>query len=66
MAPIDKMNKDKTALENWRPITLLNLDYKLIAKVLALTIKKYYQQLLIKINRAMFRTRILGKLYERY
>ena len=28
-------SRDETSLNNWRPITLLNLDYKIIARVLA-------------------------------
>jgi len=34
MSPIYK-KKDKTKIENYRPITLLNTDYKLMTKVLA-------------------------------
>lgn len=32
---IPKKEKDKARLENWRPITLLNCDYKIFTKVLA-------------------------------
>lgn len=32
---IPKKNKDRRYLRNWRPITLLNVDYKLIAKCLS-------------------------------
>lgn len=32
---IPKPNKDKECLENWRPITLLNNDYKILALILA-------------------------------
>lgn len=31
---IPKKGKDKRRLENWRPITLLNLDYKILAKAI--------------------------------
>lgn len=31
-----KPNKDSLFLENWRPITLLNVDYKLLALVYAI------------------------------
>ncbi len=36
---IPKPNKDKECLENWRPITLLNNDYKILASVLARRMK---------------------------
>lgn len=32
---IPKKNKDKRFIKNWRPITLLNLDYKILAKALS-------------------------------
>jgi hypothetical protein len=34
-----KKNKLRTLLKNWRPITLLSVDYKLLAKSLALRLK---------------------------
>ena len=36
---IDKKDKDRTLLGNWRPISLLNMDVKLLSKVLAYRIK---------------------------
>ncbi len=36
---IPKPNKDKECLENWRPITLLNNDYNILASVLARRMK---------------------------
>ena len=34
-----KKNKKRTLLKNWRPITLLNVDYKILAKALAMRLK---------------------------
>ena len=37
---IDKPGKDLTLLKNWRPISLLNTDYKIATKVLAMRLQK--------------------------
>ena len=37
---IPKKNKDKSILENLRPISLLNVDYKILTKVIAKRIEK--------------------------
>lgn len=37
---IPKPDKDLLLIENWRPITLLNVDYKILATVLARRLKK--------------------------
>ena len=39
---IPKSNKDLEELSNWRPITLLNIDYKIATKAISNRIKKYY------------------------
>ncbi len=36
---IEKKGKDRTSLDNWRPISLLNVDYKIISKAIALRLE---------------------------
>ena len=37
---LEKKGKDRMFIKNWRPISLLNLDYKILTKVLATKMKK--------------------------
>ena len=39
---IPKGNKQRDLIKNWRPITLLNIDYKLLSGALANRLKKYF------------------------
>ena len=43
---IQKKGKDETLIKNWRPISLLNCDYKIFSKVLSLRIKQYLPKLI--------------------
>ena len=36
---IEKQGKDRTLMENWRPISLINVDAKIISKVIAARVK---------------------------
>ncbi len=35
ITPIDKKEKDRSLLENWRPISLVNVNAKIMSKVIA-------------------------------
>lgn len=50
---IPKPNKDLLVIDNWRPITLLNNDYKVIASVLASRLKSGLKSL-ISVNQSGF------------
>ena len=43
---IPKKGRDRNYIQNWRPITLLNVDYKIISKVIAERIKIFLPNLI--------------------
>ena len=38
---IEKKGKDRSLIENWRPISLVNVDAKIMSKVVAIRIKNH-------------------------
>ena len=57
---IPKAGKDPCYLKNWRPISLLNQDYKLIARILAERCKKHLQKLISDDQNGFVPNRYIG------
>lgn len=57
---IPKKNRDKRYINNWRPITLLNLDYKILAKSLSNKIQDVIPKLIHPDQSGFVRRRFIG------
>ena len=51
---IEEQGKDWTLIENWQPISLINVDAKIISKVITVKVKMLCQALFVTIKQAMF------------
>ena len=58
---IEKKDKDKRFIKNWRPISLLNVDYKIISKALASRVKKVLPNLISPQQTAYVENRFIGE-----
>ena len=58
---LEKPNKDKRYVSNWRPISLLNLDQKIIPKTLAIKLKKVLPVLITPSQTAYVNGRFIGE-----
>jgi hypothetical protein len=58
---IPKKNKDPRSLKNWRPISLLNTDYKIITKILANRIKSALPSVINPDQVAYLKKRFIGQ-----
>ena len=58
---IEKKDKDKKLIKNWRPISLLNIDTKRISKVLAEELKKVLPSLISKNQAAYVKGRFINE-----
>ena len=58
---IPKKGKDDSKIQNWRPISLLNVDYKILAKMLATRIKKHLEYLINDDQRGFVPGRYIGE-----
>ncbi len=57
---IPKHGKDLTYLKHWRPISLLNTDYKILAQALALRMQKVLPQIISPDQNAYITGRFIG------
>ena len=58
---LEKKDKDKRLIKNWRPISLLNVDAKIISKVWATRLKKVISFLVTSDQTAYIRGRFIGE-----
>ena len=61
IALIEKKDRDKQYIKNWRPISLLNVDAKIISKILATRLKKVISQLISSDQTAYVSGRFIGE-----
>ena len=58
---IPKKNKNRLFLKNWRPISLLNIDYKILAKLFAHRMKKVIDKLIHEDQSGYIKGRFIGQ-----
>ena len=58
---IEKRDRDKRLIKNWCPVSLLNIDTKLISKVVAIRLKKVLNNLISENQIAYLNDRFISK-----
>ena len=58
---LQKPNKNKRYISNCRPISLLNFDFKMISKLLATRVKKFFSNLIDARQTAYVNKRFIGE-----
>ena len=58
---LPKPDKDTLFLENWRPISLLNVDYKISSKSIANRIKKVISSIISSAQTGFIKGRYIGE-----
>ena len=58
---LPKTGKDKLFIKNWRPISLLNIDYKILSGVIANRMKTYLDPLISKCQKGFVSGRYIGE-----
>ena len=57
----EKRDKDKSFIKNWRPISLLNIDYKTISRALTSSVKKVLPNLILPQQTTYVENRFIGE-----
>ena len=58
---IEKQGKDRTLIENWRPISLINVDAKIISKVIAVRVKNVLPSIIHHNQTGYVKDRYIGE-----
>ena len=58
---IEKKGKDRSLLKNWRPISLLNVDAKIMSKVIAARIKNVLPSIIHHNQTGFIKDRYIGE-----
>ena len=58
---IEKKDKDRTEIANWRPISLLNIDLKILSKTLANRLKSVLDKIITSNQTAYMKDRFIGE-----
>jgi len=58
---IEKKDKDKKLIKNWRPISLLNTDFKIVSRALAKRLKSVLPSLISSNQTAYVKDRFIGE-----
>ena len=58
---LPKGNKPRELIKNWQPITLLNVDYKLLSGILALRMKEVLPGLIQSEQKGFLKDRYIGE-----
>ena len=58
---IEKRGKDRSLLENWRPISLVNVDAKIMSKVIATRIKNVLTSIIYHNQTGFIKDRYIGE-----
>ena len=58
---LEKSGKDRTLLKNWRPISVVNVDAKVMSKVIAATVKKVLPSIIHYKQTGYVKDRFIGE-----